>query len=830
MFHDKRWICSSPEEERVKQLAKAMDITPILAATLINRGINTKDQGERFLHPRYSDLSDPFLMPDIEVSVERIISAVKRGERICIYGDYDVDGITSVSFLMRVLNALGGTDTIYYIPDRIEEGYGLNARAVADIYKAGVGLIITVDCGIASHDEISLCNEYGMDVVVTDHHLLCQRGLPPAVGIINPHRSDSKYPFNDLAGVGVVYKLCVALERTLQDRGMHIGKARGAFLSDEMLDLVALGTIADIVPLTGENRVLVSLGLKQMQDTNNIGLKALMNVSGTDDGLISAGQVAFRLAPRLNAAGRISHAGKGVKLLMEDSRERAVLLAKELDIKNRERQEIGSNIYEQAVEMAKKNAGDSVLVLGSEKWHPGVLGIAASRIVEKFNKPAILFQIGGDEARGSARGVPGLDLYRLLSRFKHYYKSFGGHKQAAGLTVKSEDLGKFAREINSVSLEAVKELEVKGTLNAEADLTGIDINLRDVEELELLEPCGYGNPYPLFVKRHIKVNRLQRVGKGGGHLKLIAVEGNKRFSGIAFRWEAPGWPVTNQRADIIFSPSINRWLGKTELQLVLKDIRGISKEEAFLRGWYRSLKGLNDYNKALCKSMARQPRLKVQNIKGNSTFLRDVFLNSTGNLLFLNGYERVLADVSALSLYPNTEVSFGCLKEYSEDKNFIIIHPFSFKNMKDCKGRLYFYARGILPGQLKAIDAMDGVQRVMLTEGDVRRSLSQELLNTLPSRLETASVYRLIRRKKGLTFNVLIRTALRGAVNPAKATLAVEGLKSAGLAEERDGCIFMVPPPGEKKNLDDFPVFNMIKGMADDARDCMDIGANTESR
>ncbi len=832
MFNDKRWICNNPERGRIKGLAEAMNIAPILAAALINRGINTKEEGEQFLYPQFSDLFDPFLMPDIKVSVERIILALEHGERICVYGDYDVDGITSVSLLMRILNA-AGADAMYYIPNRVKEGYGLNTRAVHSIHKAGVRLIISADCGIASHDEIELCNEYGIDVIVTDHHLPSQGGLPPAMGIINPHRSDSEYPFNDLAGVGVAYKLCAALERLMLSAGVSINKEdQGALLSDEMLDLVALGTIADIVPLIGENRVLVSLGLKQMSRTTNTGLRALMRVSGIDERLINAGQVAFRLAPRLNAVGRISDAKKGVELLLEDNWARAVSLAKELDAKNRERQEIGNRIYKQAIEIANESSGDNVLVLGSEKWHPGVIGIAASRIAERFNKPAVLFQVGKHEARGSARGIPGLDLYRLLSLCEHYYENFGGHKQAAGLTIKSTDLEGFAREINSVAMsQEVKGLGLKGVLKAEADLTDIDITLRDVKELELLEPCGCGNPHPLFVKRHVKVNRLQRVGKGREHLKFVTAEGNREFASIAFQWKSAGWPVPGQRVDIIFAPTMNRWLGKTELQLMMEDIKGIAEEETFLRAWYKSLEKLGDRcDITLSAAMDKLISFETQNVKDSHPLLKDVFLNSTGNLLFLNGYKRVLSLVSMLSLCPNTEVYFSCLRGYSRDKNFIVIHPSSFEGMAGCEGRLYFYANEMLPGQLRGIADIEGIQGTMLVE-EGARGLYRDLNDILPGRAEIATVYRLIKRKNGLCFNDVIKFALKKALASAEAMLAIEGLKSANLIKECNGHIYLMPPPDKKINIYEFPALNMIRTIVDATKDCMKINdTNIKSR
>ncbi|MDD3851931.1 MAG: single-stranded-DNA-specific exonuclease RecJ [Bacillota bacterium] len=819
MFHNKKWTCDNPDGAKVRELAGAMDITPILAAALVNRGIETVREGERFLHPRLDHLFDPFLMPDMENSVERIILALDRGERICIYGDYDVDGITSVSFFMRVLKA-AGADAYFYIPSRMEEGYGLNAKAVREIQKSGTGLIITVDCGIASYDEVELCNQCGMDVIVTDHHL-CQDRLPPALGVINPRRSDSEYPFSDLAGIGVAYKLCTAFETAMQKRGTPIGQTGDTTVCESMLDLVALGTVADIVPIIGENRVLASLGLKQMAHSTNTGLRALIKVAGIAGGQISTGQVAFGLAPRLNAAGRLADAKKGVRLLLEEDRETALLLAKEMDAQNRERQAVESEIFEQAVELADKRAGDSLLVLASEGWHPGVIGIAASRIVERYNKPAVLFHIDGDEARGSARSIPGLDLYRLLLKCRHYYKRFGGHRQAAGLTLETDNLEEFTREINSITREALEGLETRSIINADADLTGICITVEDAEALELLEPCGCGNPSPLFVKRHIEVKSAKRVGKQRNHLKLMASEGDVRLDCIAFRWREDGWPAAGQEPDIVFSPRVNNWLGSKGLQLVLRDIKDLSKEETFLKGWYKSLMGMYDRDVALPEAGVILSDLEIQRVGCWLPLVRDLFSKSTGNLLLLNGYKGVLKAVSMLSMYPNTEVVFGRLEGYSEDKNFVVVQPSSFEKIKECKGDMYFLAWSVLPAQFRAIADMRNNRRVMLVD-EGARCLKDEFLDILPDREVLAAVYRMTKRKEGLNLDEMIRLIMKRGINPAKTLLAVEGLKSADLINERDCGLFLLPAPENKIKLHDISAFNMVRFMASAAGDCFE--------
>lgn len=824
MFHNKKWISASPGKNKVRILAEGMGITPILAAVLLNKGIETAEEGKRFLYPRPEHLLDPFLMEDMDVSVERIIHALERREKICIYGDYDVDGITSVSFLMRLLCA-AGADVIYYIPNRLEEGYGLNVQAIQGIYDAGASLIITVDCGTASYDEVALCNEHGMDVIVTDHHL-CQGRLPPALGVVNPRRDDSKYPFKDLAGVGVAYKLGIALERTMESRGNPINKTRNTFLCDSMLDLVALGTIADIVPLVEENRVLVSLGLEQMINSNNIGLRALIKVAGIEGERISTDRVAFGLSPRLNAAGRIADAGKGVELLLEEDWETTLSLAKEIDAQNRERQAIEGRIFVQAVEMAEKDVGDSILILGSEGWHPGAIGIAASRIAEKYVKPVVLFHIDGSEARGSARGVPGLDLYGLLSLCRHYYKSFGGHRQAAGLTVETENLDRLALELKTYAREAMKEIERKSILNAEMDLTGMDLSLQDAKMLELLEPCGFGNPYPLFVKRHIKLETVKRVGKGKNHLKFVTAEEGKRFNSIAFRWGRPHWPLRSQWSDIIFSPRVNSWLGKEELQLIVEDIKDISMEKTFINRWYTSLMTLEDRCAMPLEAVSGPHNLGIgleaQRVNCGQSEIRDLFLSSTGNILLLNGYIKTLNVLSMLSLYTDTEICFGRLKGYSRDKNYVIVHPLSFEGVERCKGKLYFYDRCLLPDQLRTIAEIENIYPVVLVDKSYQ-GLWGDLLEILPDREETAVVYHFIKRKNDLNFDEVVRVTAKRGIASIKTFLAVEGLKSVDLIGEKDGGLFLKPVPKDRIRLQDFPVFNTIRNIAESAKVCPEI-------
>jgi single-stranded-DNA-specific exonuclease len=817
MFHNKKWICGYADSEIINKLTKESGISPLLAAALVNRGVDSKEAAEEFLHPELSQLADPFLLPDMVVSVERIVDALDRGEKICIYGDYDVDGITSVSVIMRMLKT-AEADVFFYIPGRMDEGYGLNKQAVEDIHAKGARLLITVDCGIASFEEIELCNRLGIDVIVTDHHQ-CQQQLPPALGVINPKRNDSAYPFREFAGVGIAYKLCTALKKKMCDRGTFRLLQETA-VEQDMLDLVALGTVADIVPLTGENRVLVYEGLKQMNNTGNSGLKALIQVSGIGDRQINTGQVAFMLAPRINASGRLSVAEKGVRLLLEEDEDAALVLAKEMDRQNRERQAVENRILEEAVEMAKERINDSIFVLASAHWHPGVIGIVASRIVERYNKPAILLHIDGEEARGSARGIPGLDLYELLSECRHLYKSFGGHRQAAGLTLETGRLKGFTREINLAAAEAMKDIDGRYIIKADGDITGTNITTEDAAEFKLLEPCGCGNPSALFIKRGVLVSGLKRVGRQREHLKLTVDEKGSRYDCIAFGWKETGRPVAGERLDILFSPQVNHWLGKENLQLLLKDIKGQVDQGQFLIEWYDSILDLDDHGAFVPVTGLELPGcVKIQRTGDRYGLLTDLFNKSTGNILMVNGYRDVVDAISVLSPYPGVDVCFGRLGDYCAYKNYIVVHPHSFKGMESCPGKLYCFGGSVLPVQLEAIGRLRNTQSVMLVDEDFR-CLSAELESILPDKNMLAGIYRLIKSSGGMPFEIYLRKMIKKGISPATAVLGIEGLKDTNLIEVQGGMMSLMPAPESKVEIFKARPFQIIMKTADAAEYC----------
>lgn len=562
-----------PEEAqtRGKIISRALGIPPLVAGLMAQRGIGDATSAEAFLRAELVDLEDPSLLVDMDKAVLRLIRAIENREKIRVYGDYDVDGITSICVLVDVLRSFGA-EIDYYIPDRVDEGYGMNAEAVKSIAREGVTLLVTVDCGITAFSEVELARSLGVDVIITDHHEP-HGGLPSAVAVINPKRDDEKSSFRDLAGVGVAYKLACALLMTAKG-------AQDVFHQpDHLLDLVALGTIADVSPLTGENRIYAKQGLSKMNRTDNLGLKSLIEVCGLSDRRITAGTVGFVIAPRLNAAGRLCDASLCVELLLTDSPRKAMDIAKFLDGVNTERQDLERRIFEEAssmVETCDGQAVDSVLVLAKEGWHPGVIGIVASRLVEEFNRPAILVSLDGDEGRGSGRSIPEFDLYEALSECSQSLLRFGGHKYAAGILVSRHAIDEFRQEINEVGRSVLCEDDFLLKIILDQELTLDEIDLEVAKGIAMLAPFGVANPTPLFLSTGVELLEYRGVGEDGRHLKLRLSQGGRVHDGIGFGLGHLTSELYLRRIediDLIYTIEVNEWNGTIKPQLNVKGLR-----------------------------------------------------------------------------------------------------------------------------------------------------------------------------------------------------------------------------------------------------------------
>ncbi|MBO8125831.1 MAG: single-stranded-DNA-specific exonuclease RecJ [Firmicutes bacterium] len=566
-----KWIFPDEQVDQTEldRLVKATGASRLTVEILYRRGFCTSEEIKRFLAPDQSQLHDPRLLPGVSQAIERVLAAQRSGEPVVVYGDYDCDGITSTYTMLQVLRALG-IAADYYIPNRLDEGYGLNAEAVTKLAEK-YSLMITVDSGITACREVELANSLGLDVIITDHHTPGEE-LPPALAVINPKIAESKYPFPELAGVGVAYKVAQALWEAAQpDLPVPLSPA-----------VVMLGTVADIVPLVDENRIIVAQGLANLPATDNLGLKALIQEAGKNPAEVTAGQVAFNLAPRINAAGRLGQADLALQLLLCTDQTEAFRIARKLSQLNAKRQSIEEEILAEAVKAVEETwqPEDKAIVVAGEGWHSGVVGIVAARLVELYSRPSVVITLEGDEGHGSARSVPGVNIYDALSRCSHLLLGFGGHSGAAGLSIHREKVGELRQEFCRVVDEMISAEDLVPQLVIDAEATLEDITEQLVNEYAALEPFGYGNPKPVLAIRGLQLQEVRKVGHSNDHLKLTVAQGNTICDAIGFSlgaWaDILDWycgPV-----DLAFTPEINQWRGQKNIQLQLKDVR-IPEEE-----------------------------------------------------------------------------------------------------------------------------------------------------------------------------------------------------------------------------------------------------------
>lgn len=563
----RKWLLKEIDKKRVLEISKDFGISPLTAIVLYNRGIRNDDEIKRFLSKDLGVMYDPFLMRDMDKAVERILAASKAGEKITIYGDYDVDGITSIAILYKHLSEMG-IPVDYYVPDRIQEGYGVNRDALDKIKEKGSSLIITVDTGITAVEECEYARSIGLDVIVTDHHE-CKEKIPDVYAAIDPKRKDCSYPFKSLAGVGVVFKLIQALDgnKSLPD------------LMEKYADLMCLGTVADISPLVDENRIIVTEGLKRFKDTKNIGLKALIDVS-TNGKAITTSTIGYIIAPRINASGRLGCASRSVEMFLTDDEETAHKLANSLCEENTLRQQTEQKMFKEALDYIDNHPeikDDKILVIPHENWHHGIVGIVSSKITEKFYKPSILFAIDGDEAKGSGRSVSGFNLFGALEKCSDLLEKFGGHELAAGLTIKAENIAAFREKINSLSKESLEDNMLVPTIMLDAAIKVPYITIETVHDINRLQPFGVDNPNPAFAVRNIKIHKISVMSEGK-HLRMTLFKDGKYLDSVGFGMgEYYHHLEEGDYIDVAFALDINDYKGFQNVQLILKDIKKVEE-------------------------------------------------------------------------------------------------------------------------------------------------------------------------------------------------------------------------------------------------------------
>ena len=556
----KEWHFLNTDKEKVDEVSKKYNINKLLATILVNKGIVDKEKVEVFLNPSRNNFHNPIEMPDMEVALERIIKAIKSNEKTIIYGDYDVDGITSTTVLKNFLEERGLT-VDWYIPNRLNEGYGLNNTAIEKIAKQGYKLMITVDCGISAIEEIDYGNKLGIDTIITDHHEPGEE-LPNAIAVVDAKRKDNKYPCRDLAGVGVVFKLIQAIGKKLKLEEKEYLK---------YLDIVCVGTISDIVPLIDENRVIAKLGLKLVEQTRNTGLKSLVYASGYKK--IDSTTVSFGIAPRINASGRMGHQEDALKLFLAKDFQEATNLTQKLNEYNTKRQEIEREIYNEALKKIENEnlANGSVIVVDGNGWHHGVIGIVASKISELYFKPCILLSFDDNIGKGSGRSIPGFDLHDALIHCSNTLDKFGGHAMAVGVTVERSKLQDFRESFEKYAVEKnIKEIVPIINIDAEFNLS--EVKKEDVESLKILEPFGEGNKMPLFAFKNLKINSIRALTEGK-HIKLTLQDNNYMINAIGFNMgELADEYRLGDKVDVVGVLEINTFNGVDSIQINLKDI------------------------------------------------------------------------------------------------------------------------------------------------------------------------------------------------------------------------------------------------------------------
>ena len=557
---NKKWECYEIDEKKLKEFTQKYNLNELLARVLLNKGITTKENIELFMNPTRKDFHDPFLMPDMEVAVNRILKAIDNNEKIIIYGDYDADGITSITVLKSFLEERG-LEVDSYIPNRLDEGYGLNKEAIKKIFDDGHRLMITVDCGISGIDEVEYANSLGMEVLITDHHEPAQT-LPNALAVVDAKRKDNKYPFNQLAGVGVVFKFIQAISIKLNlDEKEYL----------KYLDIVCIGTISDIVPLVDENRVIAKLGLKLVNQTRNIGLKALLEVVGFKN--IDSGAVSFGVAPRINACGRMGHEQIALDLFLSKDYATAKKLAIKLNEYNTERQSIEKRIFDEATEkIENEEKNNACIIVGGEGWHHGIIGIVASKVTDMYFKPSILICFEENIGKGSGRSIPGFDLHEALMECSEELEKFGGHAMAVGVTVARDKFNEFKAKLEEYAKQCNID-KIVPIINIDSEIQLKNIDIESVRSLKMLEPFGEANKTPLFLFKNLKINSIRALSEGK-HLKLTLKEDNFMINAIGFNMgDLSEKYLLDDKVDIVGSLEINSFNGSDSIQIVMKDLR-----------------------------------------------------------------------------------------------------------------------------------------------------------------------------------------------------------------------------------------------------------------
>lgn len=809
MIYNKKWTLKYKGEVKETNLSKKINISPEISQILNNRGIENEKDAEIFMNPSLEYLRDPFLMKDMKKSTERIKKAIENKERIYIYGDYDVDGVSSTSILYLYFKSIG-FPVKYYIPNRLEEGYGINEDAIKKIHYDGCDLIITVDCGITSVKEVELANELGIDVIITDHHE-CQSEIPDAYAIVNPKQEDCNYPFDMLCGCGVAFKMIQALTDEEEFKTSMF----------DYLEIVTLATICDIVPLIDENRIIVKNGLKLMKEGKNLGLRELIKVCGIETNKIGSSHIGFSIGPRINASGRLGYSYLGVQLFTTDNEDEAKEIANILEGKNIERQMIESKMYKEAEEILSSDErfkDDKVLVIAKEGWQHGIIGIVASKLTEKYYKPTILLTIEDGEATGSARSIKGFSIFDALVSCKDLMNKFGGHEQAAGLALDAKNIDELRVRINEIADYNLSKEDLIENIKVEYELKEDSATLDLVDNLHKLEPFGLSNPSPRFIMRDLLLTNIFKMGKNKQHLKII-VENKKSYECVGFNmaYLADNFQL-GDKVDILFQVDENNYNNERKVQFLLKDIRLSHPKSAVTNNLSMKLfEKISPENKDSLYSVNTSEEDLVIDIDGDKNinifdYIEEDTLVITNTL---NGFYRALSDISLTDV--EYEINFNYINE-KNNKVQLIFSP----NID--KIDLKRYNRVILYDYLYNKEEYSYLNKNILNSDNIIKYYGEEdkiylkniIDNIVPSREEFINIYKQMLMSKELHLNLdEIKRVFK--ILPLKTFIIFKVFKELNLLnfemnyEDNTVTICLLQKPNKKLNLDESLILNNLK-------------------
>lgn len=809
MIYNKKWTLKHKGKVKETELSKKINISPEISQILNNRGINDEKDAEIFMNPSLEYLRNPFLMKDMKKATERIKKAIENKERIYIYGDYDVDGVSSTSILYIYFKSID-YPVKYYIPNRLEEGYGINEGAIRKISNDGCDLIITVDCGITSVNEVGLANELGIDVIITDHHE-CQSDVPDAYAIVNPKQDDCNYPFDMLCGCGVAFKMIQALTDEEEFKTSMF----------DYLEVVTLATICDIVPLIDENRIIVKNGLKLMKEGKNLGLRELIKVCGIETSKIGSSHIGYSVGPRINASGRLGHSYLGVQLFTTDLEDEAKEIANILEAKNIERQMIESKMYKEAEDVISSSESykdDKVLVVAKEGWQHGIIGIVASKLTEKYYKPTILLTIEDGEATGSARSIKGFSIFDALVSCKDLMNKFGGHEQAAGLALNAENIEELRKRVNKIADYNLNKDDLIENIKVEYELEEESATLDLVDNLHKLEPFGLSNPSPRFIMRDLLLTNIYKMGKNKQHLKLIC-ENEKSYECVGFNmaYLAENFQE-GDKIDVLFQVDENNFNNDRKVQFLLKDIR-LSHPKLAIS---------NNLSLKLFEKISPTDSGSLYHIYNDED---DTDINTDGDkninifdhikeetLIIantLNGFYRALSDVSLTDL--DYDINYNYIYEKNKKVQLIFspnIDKIDLKRYNSIILYDFLYNKGEYSYLNKNILNSEVVIKYYSSEDKIY--LKNIMDNIVPNREEFINIYKQMLVSKELQLKL---TELKRVFKllPLKTFIILKVFRELNLLnfeinyEEDTIAIYLLEKPDKKLNLDESVILNNLK-------------------